>query len=445
MTTIPIRDQRSCLSFVAIPERRYGVPSYDGEVISSLRIPIEIDIGSFEGEYEIVRDLVGKRYGGAAPEYARTAGRLLPFAFTCRPTPVNLKIVQIIGLNLFGPPIALPWPDAAPESRSPDTDGDLGSWTFDYLEKPTAQQAYRYTGAVVESQIMEAARDNPALRISVFGKARTRSTAFWADPHETSFEHESPGGWPFLFKNGYFYVDGTLLPVESFRVSVTNPTRYAHFGDDGLANAYGCDAQEVTVELSFPMSEALWDTIEGWFRDDDFTGDFRAMFVHPSSTRLPVLRDLQAGAGVIPMSPEYVASPGTLKSVYGRIRDQMVVAFIGKQLDSPSNTIVEVHKVDGSQGPGGVSPSCFWIQSGPSEGVERYQGLHRGFKGGETFVYTIATEIGVYRCVPKDKRRSSSGGKQIATVVFSGLSAGGISGGQLVDALNPALKTEIRP
>lgn len=435
-----INPQRQCVLATAIPERAFGRPAYDGTPPSALLIPLAIDLGSFRADWQVERVLVNKTFEGSAFEGSDYAGRILRGSLSIMPQPPNIKIVANWGMTLFGPYLALPWESGAPASRAPDTDGEIASWTLDHLDKPTAAQAIRYTGVLFTGVNVEASLDNPGLRYSLTFTAKDRSTAHWTTPNSLAPTWTEPSGSQFLFKNASIYLDEHRIAAESFRLSVTNPVTFDGFDEDGLAHEYGMGAQQAEMELVCPLTEENADLIESWhIGDPDFEADIRALFVHPASIRRRLDRAYNAGASFFYLSPEYVGSPGTAKTEYTRLKDQDVIAIEGVQIDSPLNTAYsEVFKVDGSQGPGGVSPSGIWGQVGPSEGTARYHGIRRGFASG-AYLYSIAHEIGLFRAVLADKEVFDDRFTRKARLKFIGLSDGASEGGQLVDTLNPPL------
>lgn len=443
MTDTYLRAQRECLSIIGIPDRRYGVPAYDGEVPASLRIDAAIDHGSFDAHWVTVRDLVGKRREGSAPEAIAETGRYLEGSFSCAPTPENLKLVSNWGLTLFDS-VTLPWENLAPRSREPNVNGEVASWTFDYLERPDSGQAWRYYGVIFTGVTIGCSRDSQALRLELTFTAKTRSKTFYTSPHDLTFDYTAPTGRPFLLKNAYVEVGDVQLSVDSFSVTVQNPCRFDYFGPDGLIRRFGMDSQSASVDVTFLAPAELVDTIDLWMTTAEWESDFRAMFVHPNSVRYKVTPALLAGCGFIPMSASQVASPGTPKSDYTRLRDQMIFALEGTELGSPMNTRhVEVHKVDGTFV---TSPSGLIFSSEPTEANTRHSGLRKGFVAG-AFIYSIATEIALARVTATEMTRLYDGPGRIrkCRVRFQGVSDAADSGGQMIDSFNPALQTEIRP
>lgn len=444
---VPIRSQKACLTAIAIPEKAFGVPAFDGEVPSSLKIDMAIDLGSFSAEWAVEKEILNRTYEGAAPESSAFVGRKIEGRFSITPSPPIIKLVQNWGVALFEPQLATWSPNQGPVAQAPSTDGNIGSWTLDYLEYPTLDQAFRYYGVIFTEMVLEASRENPAYTIGLQFVARTRSKDFFTSPHRTDFDWTQPSGSPFLFKNASIEIGDQDLEVEGFRVTVRNPVKFNSFDEDGLVSAYGMDSQEVDVEVVFPHAEATADIVDAWFTSPAFEADFRAMFVHPASIRHPrggpALAAVNAGAGFIPMSPEDVAEPGVdPKTEYRKLRGQDIVAFVGTQIDSPLNTRhIECHKIEDSKI---TSPAGFWFKSEPSEGVLRDAGLRKGFAAGY-YVYSIAHEVVVQRCVPMAIERFDEGGIAKRRVRFVGLSGGATLGSQLIDSFNPALNTEIRP
>ena len=442
MTDTLLRAQRECISAIAIPDKRYGKPAYDGEVPASLRVDLAIDTGSFQAGWVTVRDLVGRRAESAAPEAVAETGRYIQGSFSVAPTPENLKIVSNWGITLFAS-LTLPWVNLAPQSREPITNGETASWTFDYLERPDTGQAVRYFGVVFTGVAIGCSRDTQALRLELTFTARTRNSTFYTYPHDRAFDWTEPTGRPFLLKNAYIYVGDLQLTVDSFGVRIENPCRFDYFGEDGLIRRFGMDSQSAEVDVTFLAPAEIVDEIDGWMTTSRWEADFRGMFVHPNAVRRRVAVALNAGCGFIPLLADYVASPATPKTDYTRFRDQMIFALEGTQLDSPLNTRhVEVHKVDASFV---TSPSGLTFSSEPTEANTRHSGLRKGFAAG-AFIYTIATEIVVPRvtCVETQRLYDGPGRVRKMRARFAGMSDGAGGGGQLADSFNPALKTEIR-
>lgn len=445
MTSTYINSQLSCMSILAMPERAFGRPSHDSEPPSALRISVSPDLRSFRADWQVEKALVNKAFEGSAFESVAYSGRTLHGSFSVTPIPANIKIIANLGITLFGPYYSMPWPNGAPASRAPDSDGEIASWTWDYRAEPTSDQAERYTGVLITGVTIEAGLQNPALRYALTFIAKNRSKDYWSTPNPTCFDWTEPTGNAFLFKNTSIEVDDLRVECESFRLNVTNPVTFDGFDEDGLVSAYAMGAQQAECEVVFVLTEEIRDQVDGWMTDPDFEADIRAIFVHPGSMRRVVGVELPAKTGFIRLSPDYVASPGTPKTDYTRLKDQDIFAIEGTQLDSPLNTThVECHKVDGSQGPGGVSPSGLWFQSQPSEDVARYHGIRKGFATGAR-IFSVAHEIGIFRAVPVAKEEFDEGPVRKCRMRFTGLSDGMGSGSQLTDQFNPPLNVTMRP
>jgi hypothetical protein len=429
MTT---KSRLQCLRFTLNRESVFGRRNRDDD--SENFIEYLIETGTFKADPEIIRVNSTTKWDVAGPTDSQVESTRIIGQFNAVCIPQMIKHVMNLGLqrvdNLAGA----------------ESTAELPSWEADYitLSEDGDNQAVRFLGFLASNSIVSASKEDPVERVQVQFIAREVSDLHFLAPHPQTFDFT---GWttnPYLFKNAYLTArvgDRDIdIDIEGFRITMNTPIVTSAPDEEGKFSGYGAESSEVTVEITVEHNRATYDMVKDWLGSPATEFELRIMFLHPQSTRYQVIRPIPQGAGLIQMSPEFLASPVALKSDRSVIQDQDILMIEGVERSSPGSPVrrecVKCFE------PIFTSPTGLHFEHEPTDHeVKRWQGMRFGYETG-AFVYSMAHEIVLPRLVFQGPVSFDSGGTAKKHLAFIALADPVY--GTIIDSFNNALNSGVR-